>query len=93
MLFPMPAPLVRLLAIVVALAAGTTLFAETRQYGLIGFDTYPLIVSSRVEAPSDLTGLLVEQLMDGRYPSPFYRPVTSAVLPAKGGVTPRITPF
>ena len=78
MLSPMPAPLVRLLAIVVALAAGTALFAETRQYGLIGFDTYPLIVSSRVEAPSDLMGLLVEQLMDGRYPSPFYRPVTSA---------------
>ena len=74
----MPATLARVLAIAVALAAGSALFAETRHYGLIGFDTYPLIVTSRVEAPGDLSGLLVERLMDGRYPSAFYRPLVSA---------------
>lgn len=74
----MSALAVRSLAIAVAVAAGVALFAETRHYGLIGFDTHPLIATSRVEAPGDLTGLLVEPLMDGRYPSPFYRPVVSA---------------
>ena len=68
----------RSLAIAVALVAGAVLFAETRHYGLIGFDTHPLIVSARVESPGDLADLFVERLMDGRYPSAFYRPLVSA---------------
>ncbi|MEE2662588.1 MAG: hypothetical protein VX681_00605 [Myxococcota bacterium] len=69
---------VRSLAIAVALAAGAALFAETRHYGLIGFDTHPLIASARVESPGDFADLFVERLMDGRYPSAFYRPLASA---------------
>jgi len=78
MLTPMSALAVRSLAVAVALAAGCALFAETHEYGLLGFDTFPLIVSSRVESGSDLAGLFGERLMDGRYPSAFYRPLTSA---------------
>jgi hypothetical protein len=74
----MSAPAVRSIAIAIALVAGAALFAETRHYGLIGFDTHPLIASSRVESPADLAGLLSERLMDGRYPSAFHRPIVSA---------------
>ena len=73
----MSALAVRSLAIAVALAAGLALFAETRHYGLIGWDTHPLIASSRVETAGDFVGLFVERLMDGRYPSVFHRPTVS----------------
>jgi len=69
---------VRSLAIAVALAAGAALFVETRHYGLLGFDTLPLIASSRVESLADVLGLFRERLMDGRYPSAFHRPLVSA---------------
>ena len=72
--------ILRLSAVALALLAGAALFNETRHYGLIGYDTYPLIISSRVESWADFVGLFTEQLMDGRYPSAMYRPLTQ--LPA-----------
>jgi hypothetical protein len=65
-------------AVALALLAGAALFSETRDYGFVGHDTYPLIISSRVESFGDFAGLFSERLMDGRYPSPMYRPLTSA---------------
>jgi hypothetical protein len=43
-----------------------------------GWDTYPLIVTSRVRSFADALSLWTEELMAGRYPlGQFYRPVTS----------------
>jgi len=72
----------RYLAVALALLAGGELFNETRHYGLLGFDTHPLIISSRVESPADFAGLFSERLMDGRYPGAMYRPLTSATFAA-----------
>ncbi len=60
-------------AIVGAVVAG--LFSQTRHYGLLGFDSYPLIVTSRVASLGDFAGNFSEQLMDGRYASGFHRPL------------------
>lgn len=75
----MPALAVRCLSVAIALAAALALFAETRDYGLLGFDTYPMIASARVDSLGDLTSLASEPLMAGRYPSPMYRPLVSAL--------------
>lgn len=72
----------RYLAVALALLAGGELFNETRHYGLLGFDTHPLIISSRVESSADFAGLFSERLMDGRYPGAMYRPLTSATFAA-----------
>jgi len=43
-----------------------------------GWDTYPLIVTSRVDSIADVSSMWTEELMAGRYPlGRFYRPVTS----------------
>lgn len=60
------------LPILVACAA---LFAQTRNYGLLGWDCYPIIITSRVESAANFVGNFTEKLMDGRYTSDFYRPV------------------
>lgn len=79
----MSALAVRSLAVAVALGAAAALFAQTRDYGLLGFDTYPLIASARVAGPADLAHLASEPLMGGRYPSPMYRPLVSALFAAE----------
>jgi hypothetical protein len=44
----------------------------------LGWDTYPLILSSRVSSAADLLGVFSEELMDGLYPhGRFYRPLTT----------------
>jgi len=58
----------------IALLVGA-LFRQTSAYGLLGFDTYPLIVSSRIQSFADFFGNFAESLMDGRYPGNFYRPL------------------
>lgn len=57
------------------LAACAVLFAQTRNYGLMGWDCYPVIITSRVESVADFVGNFTEKLMDGRYEGEFYRPV------------------
>jgi hypothetical protein len=56
------------------------LFAKTRDYGLMGWDTYPVIASSRVESVTDFAGNFTEQLMEGRHPEGFYRPVLNLTI-------------
>ena len=58
----------------IALLVGA-LFRQTSAYGLLGFDSYPLIVSSRVQSLADFFGNFTESLMDGRYAGDFYRPL------------------
>lgn len=45
---------------------------------LLGFDSYPTILTARIQGLGDLLGTFTEELMDGRYPDGhFYRPVTN----------------
>ena len=54
------------------------LFAQTRHYALLGWDTYPIILTSKIESLGDLLGTFTEELMDGRYTGHFYRPLLNA---------------
>lgn len=64
-----------MLAVVFIAITAAILFTKTKDYGLMGWDTYPLIVSSRVQSVSDFTSNFTERLMDGWHPEGFYRPV------------------
>jgi hypothetical protein len=59
---------------------------------LLGWDTWPMILTARVQSWSDLWGCVSESLMDGRYPhGEFYRPVTNLLFAldhALGGLEP-----
>ncbi len=62
------------LVLTMAVVAYRPLFA----LGHLGWDTYPLIVSSRIGSIADFFAGFREELMDGRYPhGHFYRPVTT----------------
>lgn len=79
-----PAPAARrvrdaLAALLIVLVAGGLLL-ETARYDLLGVDTYPLIIASRVQSWADLAGTFTEPLMDGRYAGAFYRPLLNASL-------------
>jgi len=54
------------------------LFAQMRHYALLGWDTYPIILTSRIQSLGDLLGTFTEELMDGRYTGHFYRPLLNA---------------
>jgi hypothetical protein len=60
---------------VTALIAFGVIFGETRRYGLLGYDSYPIILTSRVQSFADFMGNFTEKLMDGRYFNDFYRPL------------------
>jgi hypothetical protein len=63
------------------LAATIAAYRPYLALGHLGWDTYPLILTSRIAGASDLVGAFREELMDGRYPhGRFYRPVTSLSL-------------
>ncbi len=62
-------------SIALVLGVGALVFAQTRSYGLLGMDNYPIILTSRVLSWADLWGNLTERLMDGFYPAAFYRPL------------------
>lgn len=67
------------------------LFAETRDAALLGWDSYPIIITARVQSVSDFFGTFTERLMDGRYPGSFYRPLfnlTIALDAALSGLSP-----
>ena len=67
----------------VGLGLGLTLvsWAAYRSiFGLphLGWDTWPMIATARIESWSDFAGTFTEKLMDGRYPlGDFYRPITN----------------
>lgn len=44
-------------------------------YGLMGWDSYPIIVTSRIQNGTDFFGTFTEELMDGRYFGHYYRPL------------------
>ncbi|GJM43895.1 MAG: hypothetical protein DHS20C21_07370 [Gemmatimonadota bacterium] len=58
------------------LGAGVALL-RTHDIGLIGHDTYPVLVASRIESWADLWGAFTEPLMDGRFRGTFFRPLLS----------------
>jgi hypothetical protein len=60
------------------LAAAVAAHRPFLALGHLGWDTYPLILTSRIASATDLAGAFGEELMDGRYPNGhFYRPVTT----------------
>jgi hypothetical protein len=67
--------LARLAAPAVTLLAAAGLLRKTIGYGLMGHDSYPLILTSSVASPGDVLSQLSQRLMDGRYPDAFYRPL------------------
>ncbi|MFT7670554.1 MAG: hypothetical protein ACI8X5_003263 [Planctomycetota bacterium] len=65
-----------LVALVTVAVVSLVLF-KTKAIGLMGFDSYPLILSARIESWSDFTGTFTEELMDGRYAGHYFRPLTN----------------
>ncbi len=69
------------LTALLVLGAVVVAYAPTLSLGHLGHDTFPMILTSRVESPQDLLGSFTEELMDGRYPEGrFYRPVANLSL-------------
>jgi len=66
------------LVLALVLAAAVAAYRPFLALGHLGWDTYPLILTSRIASAADLLGAFREELMDGRYPNGhFYRPVTT----------------
>jgi hypothetical protein len=66
------------LALALILAVAVAAYRPFLGLAHLGWDTYPLILTSRVESAADLLSSFGEELMDGRYPhGHFYRPVTA----------------
>jgi len=62
-------------AIVLTLIAAAVLLISIGGTALLGWDTYPILLTSRVASPGDAIDLFSERLMVDLYPSDFYRPV------------------
>lgn len=80
-------------AIVAVVALALFAHRKTFDYGLLGWDAYPLIITARILSPGDLAGTFTEVMMDGRYAQgSFYRPVHNLILAAEyaiWGLDPR----
>jgi hypothetical protein len=69
------------LALALILLAAVAAYRPFLALGHLGWDTWPLILTSRIASTADLLGSFREELMDGRYPNGhFYRPVTALSL-------------
>ena len=68
---------VHVIAVAACLAAGVLFMRGTKDVGLMGWDTYPMIIASRVKSVADFVGNFTEKLMDGRYAGGFYRPLAN----------------
>jgi len=65
----------RLLFFIGFLLIALFLYHEVLGYALVGHDSYPIILTARIESAADLAGTFTEELMDGRYTQGhFYRP-------------------
>ncbi len=65
-----------LMMVLVFLAARS--YRPVLELGHVGWDTWPMIASSKVASAQDLVDTFREELMDGRYPlGRFYRPATN----------------
>jgi len=62
----------------ILLLASAVFFLRDREYGFVGWDTYPVLASTRVTSLGDIPATLTKKLMDGRYPyGDFHRPLLS----------------
>jgi hypothetical protein len=59
----------------VILAVTVLVFCKIRDLGMMGYDSYPLILTARIDGLADLFGTFTEQMMDGRYHGEYYRPL------------------
>lgn len=78
-------------ALALVVTATAVLFAQTRNYGLLGWDTYPLILASRIQTGADFLASFSEPLMGENLESGYYRPLlnwTVAFDYAVGGLSP-----
>ncbi len=64
-----------LLAVGLTLAATALVLSQTRSFGMLGFDSWPLVLSSRIQDLGDLVGTFSEELADGLYGGDYYRPL------------------
>ena len=79
-----PAIRVGLAAVLVSICAA---YGPVLSLDHLGWDTWPLLLTSRVESLGDLAGSFTEKLMDGRYPhGDFYRPVLSLSIALDGAI-------
>jgi hypothetical protein len=79
-------------AIALVVLATALVFYQTRTYGMMGFDSYPLILSSRVEGLGDLVSTFTEELTDGLYGGHYYRPMLNLSFAADYGLC-RVEPW
>jgi len=70
----------RVIALVLVMAATAAIFAQTRHVALLGWDTYPLILASRIESLADLGRSFGSRLMGDELESTYYRPLLNASL-------------
>jgi len=56
-----------LIPVLVGVAFAAAVFAQSHAYGLFGFDSYPILLTSRVHTLHDFLGNFTEELMDGRF--------------------------
>lgn len=57
--------LAQVAAVVAVVGLALWTHRKTLDYGLLGWDAYPLIISSRILTPADFTGTFTEVMMDG----------------------------
>lgn len=70
--------------LLVPLALGLLAHHGILRYTLLGYDTYPLILASRVQSWADFKGTFTEVMMDRRYPAgDFHRPSQNLILAAE----------
>ncbi len=67
-------------ALGLVVAATALLFAQTRDVALVGWDTYPLILASRIQSTEDFLRSFGGRLMGEDLESAYYRPLLNATL-------------
>jgi len=73
--FAAPKHAEKAIALTMVLIATGVLFLETKDYALLGWDSYPAIVTSSVRSFSDFIKNFTEELLDGRREFKMYRPL------------------
>ena len=69
-------------AVAVVICACGILLARVPARPLLGWDSYPEILTSRILGAADLVDTFTEQTSEGFYPSAFYRPLLNLSLAA-----------
>jgi hypothetical protein len=69
-------------AVAVVICGCGLFLARVPAYPLLGWDSYPEILTSRISSLADFIGTFTEQTAEGFYPSAFYRPLLNLSLAA-----------